>query len=29
VWFDGCQIGENDRAKIWRENARRLFRISN
>jgi predicted TIM-barrel fold metal-dependent hydrolase len=29
VWFDGCPIGENDRAKIGRENARRLFRISN
>src|SRR5580698_813707 len=29
VWFDACPISENDRAKIGRENARRLFRLGN
>jgi predicted TIM-barrel fold metal-dependent hydrolase len=28
-WFDACPISENDRLKIGRENARRLFRLSN
>jgi 2,3-dihydroxybenzoate decarboxylase len=26
---DTCPIGENDRAKIGRDNARRLFRLVN
>jgi gamma-resorcylate decarboxylase len=29
IWFDACPISENDRAKIGRENARRLFRLGN
>ena len=29
VWFDACPISENDRVKIGRENARRLFRLGN
>ena len=29
VWFDACPISENDRLKIGRENARRLFRLGN
>jgi predicted TIM-barrel fold metal-dependent hydrolase len=29
VWFDVCPISENDRVKIGRENARRLFRLGN
>jgi len=28
-WFDACPIAENDRVKIGRENARRLFRLGN
>ena len=28
-WFDACPISENDRIKIGRENARRLFRLGN
>ena len=28
-WFDACPISEHDRLKIGRENARRLFRLSN
>jgi gamma-resorcylate decarboxylase len=28
-WFDACPIAENDRAKIGRENARRLFKLGN
>ena len=28
-WFDACPISENDRLKIGRENARRLFRLGN
>lgn len=28
-WFDACPISENDRVKIGRENARRLFRLGN
>ena len=29
IWFDACPISENDRLKIGRENARRLFRLGN
>ena len=29
VWFDACPISENDRLKIGRDNARRLFRLGN
>ena len=29
IWFDACPFSENDRAKIGRENARRLFRLGN
>ena len=29
LWFDACPISENDRVKIGRENARRLFRLGN
>ena len=28
-WFDNCAISENDRAKIGRGNARRLFKLAN
>jgi 2,3-dihydroxybenzoate decarboxylase len=28
-WFDNCAISENDRAKIGRGNARRLFKLGN
>jgi 2,3-dihydroxybenzoate decarboxylase len=28
-WFDNCAISENDRAKIGRNNARRLFKLGN
>ena len=28
-WFDTCPIGENDRLKIGRTNARRLFKLGN
>ncbi len=28
-WFDGCAISENDRLKIGRTNARRLFKLGN
>ncbi len=28
-WFDGCAISENDRMKIGRSNARRLFKLGN
>jgi gamma-resorcylate decarboxylase len=28
-WFDNCAISENDRIKIGRTNARRLFRLGN
>jgi 2,3-dihydroxybenzoate decarboxylase len=28
-WFDACAIGENDRLKIGRTNARRLFKLGN
>jgi len=27
-WFDNCEISENDRKKIGRENARRLFGLA-
>lgn len=27
VWFDNCEIGEADRRKIGRDNAKRLFKI--
>ncbi len=27
VWFDGCPISENDRLKIGRTNAIRLFKL--
>ncbi len=29
TWFDNCPISENDRAKIGRGNARRLFKLAN
>jgi 2,3-dihydroxybenzoate decarboxylase len=28
-WFDACAISENDRLKIGRTNARRLFKLGN
>jgi predicted TIM-barrel fold metal-dependent hydrolase len=28
-YLDACRISENDRMKIGRENARRLFRLGN
>ena len=28
-WFDACPISENDRLKIGRTNARRLFKLGN
>ena len=28
-WFDACPISENDRKKIGRTNARRLFKLGN
>jgi 2,3-dihydroxybenzoate decarboxylase len=28
-WFDACDISENDRQKIGRTNARRLFKLGN
>ena len=28
-WFDACPISENDRLKIGRSNARRLFKLGN
>jgi gamma-resorcylate decarboxylase len=29
IWFDACPISENDRLKIGRTNARRLFKLGN
>ena len=29
VWFDACPISENDKMKIGRTNARRLFNLGN
>jgi gamma-resorcylate decarboxylase len=29
IWFDACPISENDRIKIGRTNARRLFKLGN
>jgi 2,3-dihydroxybenzoate decarboxylase len=29
TWFDSCPISENDKLKIGRDNARRLFRLGN
>jgi gamma-resorcylate decarboxylase len=29
LWFDACPISENDRIKIGRTNARRLFKLGN
>lgn len=28
-WFDVCPISENDRVKIGRDNARKLFKLGN